>query len=337
MKDHQLKTRRSLWSLGAAVIPALGIAALLAGSNQASANLTVDFRAVSVVGAGIAASAKSVTGVQVGDVVNVQIWAQMTNTGSTGNGRFGMQMLEGNVLTIGSASGITGNATFASLFPSGVATDGFGGFDTGSANGDQNGLQYGGNDTNLDTPKVNSLNDLNGDGSGDIGTKSTATADVTGFLKVASNTAGGYQGSVPKGQQTVFLNSNATVSTTYLNAAYSQGASWNIINNQTIGGNASQYGIELLIGTFHFTITSVPSGGANVDLNWQHAAKVQVGTTLAGWSDGGTIGRTGNAAGAALMFTGSDVVISVPEPATWATLVGGFGLLAFTQRLRRRS
>ena len=37
---------------------------------------------------------------------------------------------------------------------------------------------------------------------------------------------------------------------------------------------------------------------------------------------------------------GGDVVleyVAVPEPATWAMLVSGMGMLAITQRLRRRS
>ena len=335
MKHDPNELRSSLRSLGLAVVPLLGAVALIAGANRASANLTVDCRLVNISGNGTVTDSKHANNVAVGDVLNIQFWAQMTNATGIGNGRFGIQMLEGDILTNGVSTGVTGNATFASLINfdrSGTPTDGFAGFDTGPANGDQSGDQFNGSDFLWNAPKGNPLNDLNGDGSGDIGTFSTVVADQTSFLKVNSYTGAGYQGSPPKAQQTVFLSAPGVVSTTYLNSAYVQGSSWNVIN----GGPSGKNGVELLIGTFHFTITSV-GDGTPVDLNFKQAALIRPSTSTANWYDGVTTVRSGASSSTAFMASGADVVVSsaAPEAATGATLMGGFGLLAFIQRSRR--
>jgi len=94
--------------------------ALCAVLNIASADLIMDLRVGSLSGAGSLADDKTVLGVDVGSIITLQVWAQITAAGTTQiNDTFGLQRVMGSIISTSSpASGgnVRGNMSPAQLF-----------------------------------------------------------------------------------------------------------------------------------------------------------------------------------------------------------------------------
>jgi hypothetical protein len=105
--------------------------ALAFGISSASAGLVIDLRIGSVSGAGSIVDEKSILGVDVGSVITLQIWAEITNDAPLNN-IYGIQSLRGSVITSaasGTSDNVKGNMSLAviqapfnaSILPSQVA------------------------------------------------------------------------------------------------------------------------------------------------------------------------------------------------------------------------
>ena len=176
--------------------------------------------------------------------------------------------------------------------------------------------------------------------------------NTTGLVSVADNgtlSITGGQSSVGS----VALNDGAVFQTTITNSSHA------VLN--TIGGvtiNSSVEGVTLSINSNGYTpnytqgnlsasdkFVLILGNGTPVAGNFANAISLfdpNYSQTLNEYTDGNgnvwavfynVIGTTNLTPG-----TGNDVsVVLIPEPSTWAMLLGGFGLLGFVQRLRRRS
>jgi hypothetical protein len=103
------------------------------------------------------------------------------------------------------------------------------------------------------------------------------------------------------------------------------------------GATAITNGAEFTLETFQFTIGSV--GTSAETINFRESTGTS--TTTATWNENGTNFLSkgpGGPAGNGTLF-GSAVSLSgvaIPEPGTWAMLMGGFGTLIGLQRFRRK-
>ena len=103
---------------------------------------------------------------------------------------------------------------------------------------------------------------------------------------------------------------------------------------------------DLLNGTFSLTGTgfSILSGGtisSNIGINASHSITIGFDTLTSGSFTGLLTFNplSVNTSGTSSMtpITMDLQAMVVPEPSTWAMMVGGIGMLGFVQRLRRRS
>ena len=94
--------------------------ALCAVLNIASADLIMDLRVGSLSGAGSLADDKTVLGVDVGSIITMQVWAQITAAGTTQiNEAFGLQRVMGSIISTSSPTSggnLRGNMSAANLF-----------------------------------------------------------------------------------------------------------------------------------------------------------------------------------------------------------------------------
>src|SRR5678816_1959744 len=106
--------------MGGLKVLACSSVALCAVLNIASADLIMDLRVGSLSGAGSLSDDKTVFGVDVGSIITLQVWAQITAAGTTQiNDTFGLQRVMGSIITTSSpASGgnVRGNMSPANLF-----------------------------------------------------------------------------------------------------------------------------------------------------------------------------------------------------------------------------
>ena len=103
---------------------------------------------------------------------------------------------------------------------------------------------------------------------------------------------------------------------------------------------------DLLNGTFNvtgtgFTIVSGGNIGSDIAINGSHSITIGFDTlTTGGFTGQLTFNPTSvNTSGTSSMapITMDLQAMVVPEPATWAMMIGGLGMLGFAQRLRRRA
>ena len=315
------------WSLRGAILPVIG-AALFAGAvHQATADLTIDVRAVSIVSGAVSGDVISTDGKTVslsqnstgGETVQFSVWAQLTNS-SGGNGTFGFLSKYFNVATTGTALGLTGSCNSDGL--SAAATV-FGNF--GQSN---HGLSQ----------------DFNGDGSQDLGgTYTNISANVPRIVS-------------PNGNGDSTMSSYQTFHVTNGVLDSNNGVSGNTHDATIVTNILSNQGIEIELATFNFTVTAI-GNWTNLMLN---AAEDKFSSTTyknanTYFIDGQNTGGSSNGAHNGYSTSGSVVagnsgslihygtgvtfneLVVAPEPGTWAMLVGGFGMLALGRRLRRRS
>jgi hypothetical protein len=157
-------------------------------------------------------------------------------------------------------------------------------------------------------------------GSTDLGAPSTNTASSSANIELQANTT---------------ANGTLVGSTDYVTSSTPEG---DTVVSLTGG---SIFGSSFLLGTATFTISSAASP-SSVSLNWQIPPSFSGGAqkgVRAGWTQADGASDTGNlqsgsmTAGTALLIS----AVAVPEPGTWAMLLGGFGTLFGIQRFRRKT
>ena len=167
------------------------------------------------------------------------------------------------------------------------------------------------------------VQDLNSDGSFDLG--GTSTSNVTGdFVTQSDNT----NSSGDNGGSGAFyyMSNNASGSTPSLTL------DTNMIKNSN--------GYSFLMGTATFTLANTstmvdPSTPMVLAYNPYPTGSIGVKSLVAKWLEDGTkySASSTNVPAAGLTLS----IYAVPEPGTWAMLLGGMGMLALGKRFRRVS
>ena len=144
----------------------------------------------------------------------------------------------------------------------------------------------------------------------------TFQTTISNSAHAVLNTTGGVEISLLSTRVTLSINSNGyTPNYTQGNLSASDKFVLILGNGTPVAGNFAN-AISLFDPNYSQTLNEYTDGNGNV---WAVFYNV--------------IGTTNLTPG-----TGNDVsVVLIPEPSTWAMLLGGFGLLGFVQRLRRRS
>ena len=275
--------------------------ALFAVLTIASADLIVDLRVGAISGAGSMADDKTVFDVDVGSIITMQIWAQITAAGTTQiNNTFGIQTLKGSIVSgssggsLGNVSGDMSQATL--LAPYNIM------------------YSYPGDVAELTNPA---------DGNLDLGSNSTTTVFPGYIIFRADPTSGG-----ESVQSNGFMMPTNNVP---------NGATFNAINDgyEFLLGTAdftvsalldeSDPALELNWRIPAFTTAALKGQRAN----WtQGNGPIPTGINVNRHVLNGNIE-------ADLMFVGDPVTISagsaaeaIPEPGTWVALLGGIAVLA---------
>ena len=346
MKAYIQKFCRSRWSLRALLLPVIGAAMMAGTAPKATADLTIDLRAVSFMhydsgtrattnssvgngGGSISVDGKAVSGVVAGDLIAFDVYAQITTSALVYNASLDMNVYEvgmanvmGSILS-SNGTGLTGStgwksgsgstAKFNASTPKGL-TDIVGAWKSG-------GTTYG------------TSQDLNADGSQDLGSNGT---DINSdFMRYGSDLTKG--DSAYSRLQMTMLDDGGWLA--------QQGVAGDI-HDSTLGAattklsmNGAFAGIEMKLGQVGFTVVN---NGGSLHLNWTYATTLLSGrnNALAFYDGMGSTGgyHTGLDGAAGTYHVGADVVLqglAVPEPGTWAMLVGGLGMLALGRRRRR--
>ena len=344
----------SCWGLRGLLLIIIGCAIIGPATPKAFADLTIDLRASAFVqysydpdtktaytgtnstgigGGTISADRKTISGVVSGDIIAFDLWAQVTNT-SGGIGYFGLRNVMGSVVS-SNASGLSGSTGWMSTDVANNVTI----FNAQTGKGISDIVQAWKSGS---TTYGNSV-DLNNDNSQDLG--SVGTDVNTNYIHYACDLTAG--DSAYSHFQMVQVKSNGTLGSGSAGTVHDA----SLINNNTLkrvtNDNGFGKGVEFKLGQVAFTV--VNNNGGSLRLNWTYPTSLSSGQssalgfydgmgTQSGYSAGFHVGvGTGFAVGT--YHSGPDVLIqglAVPEPGTWAMLVGGVGLLALLGRRRRR-
>jgi hypothetical protein len=307
---------------------ALAVIALGLSTYCASASLTIDMRAFEVNGTAISGvtvdgndnstafgdGTHTVTGLNIGDVVYFEVFAQVTNsttftsgqkagfqaafgsiTQSNGGGVFGTWTAFGNpsISTDSSPGGVqyqygqdgNGNPTNGNGRPGdGQAANGV---------GSSNMSNYGANGSQTGT-----IQDLNGDGRQDIGSTNQASTNNWIYARASG----------------MIYNNSSTTNIKFRSS-----------NNLTE---------EFLIGSVQLTIAGLGNGSSTV-VAWNNVNTATFTSVPALWFENSAAQSVANG-GTLLANAGVTLsAIAVPEPATWAMMLAGFGMLVAFRRSRR--
>jgi len=282
---------------------------LVVASDSAKATITttlsVDLVATGGNGVSISGSNVYVTN---GSTVNIQLWADVWATDFTStSGTLSEVGVAGSILVAG-LSGTNADGTFASGGVSTLAVD----------------SMYKASNT-----QIGLAQDLNGDGALDLGGKTSSTSSNTQFIEARCDVGNSAYTFVSSTSGTVHNYQLSTV------AGATFGTEWRY---NPLNANSVQF----LIGTLTWTVTNAPTDTTNPRvMQWQFPKFTGGAAGLMGmWGDNNvyhdSITDTSNGA-LSNSGQGLQIFAVVPEPGTWAMLVGGMGMLALGQRFRRRS